>query len=60
MLNFVSLQIGLTIGTSVFPEAIEFFLKGEDDEDLTDSDEEEADDDDEIDLEAPKKKKVKA
>ncbi|EJD55141.1 hypothetical protein AURDEDRAFT_109595 [Auricularia subglabra TFB-10046 SS5] len=52
-------DLGLVLGTEVFPDAVAFF-SGEDD-DITDSEDEDEDDGaEEIDLEQPKKKKVKA
>ncbi|KZW00659.1 hypothetical protein EXIGLDRAFT_830555 [Exidia glandulosa HHB12029] len=49
------------LGMEVFPDAVAYFNGEDDDDDITDSDEE-ADDDgaEEIDLDQPKKKKVKA
>ncbi len=55
-------QIGLTIATEIFPEAIEFFLgHGQDDsmDSDIDSDEDDEDDAEEIDLEKPRTKKQK-
>jgi template-activating factor I len=53
-------QIGLTIGNTIFPEAIDYFL-GQNGGDELDSEEEEDDDDDaeEIDLEKPRPKRQK-
>ena len=59
-------QIGVTIATEVFPDAIEYFLGNlggeeldseDEDEDEDDEDDEDDDDAEEIDLEKPRPKK---